>query len=96
MEIAVVWFALCIAAAVYAVRCGRSGIVWFFISLFLSPLVGFLFLLVLPKTGVAAAPKDELGNPITPKTHVRCPDCREVVRRDANKCKHCGTALVPQ
>lgn len=40
-------------------------------------------------------PGDIEGN-ITPETHVRCPDCRELVRRDARKCKHCGTALVPQ
>ena len=32
----------------------------------------------------------------TPKTHVRCPECRELVIRDARKCKHCGCALVPQ
>ena len=31
-----------------------------------------------------------------PDTHVRCPDCRELVRMDASKCRHCGTALVPQ
>lgn len=30
-----------------------------------------------------------------PSTHVRCPDCRELVRADAKKCKHCGIALVP-
>ena len=32
----------------------------------------------------------------TPDTHVKCPDCRELVIKDARKCKHCGTALVPQ
>lgn len=32
----------------------------------------------------------------TPQTHVRCPDCRELVRKDARKCKHCGTHLIPQ
>lgn len=26
---------------------------------------------------------------------VRCPECRELVRADARKCKHCGSALVP-
>lgn len=31
----------------------------------------------------------------SPKTHVRCPSCRELVRMDATKCKHCGTALLP-
>lgn len=30
------------------------------------------------------------------QTHVRCPDCREFVLKDARKCKHCGTTLVPQ
>lgn len=32
----------------------------------------------------------------TPDTHVKCPDCRELVLRDARKCKHCGCALIPQ
>jgi TM2 domain-containing membrane protein YozV len=32
----------------------------------------------------------------TPETHVKCPDCRELVRRDARRCKHCGCALTPQ
>ena len=34
-------------------------------------------------------------NAPTAETHVRCPDCRELVRADAVKCKHCGAALVP-
>lgn len=32
----------------------------------------------------------------SPDTHVRCPDCAELVRREARKCKHCGSPLVPQ
>jgi hypothetical protein len=27
--------------------------------------------------------------------HVRCPECRELVRADASKCKHCGSTLKP-
>lgn len=27
---------------------------------------------------------------------VRCPECRELVRADARKCKHCGSPLVPK
>jgi ribosomal protein S27E len=38
----------------------------------------------------------EIINTPDPSTHVRCPDCREFVLKDARKCKHCGTALVPQ
>lgn len=30
-----------------------------------------------------------------PDTHVRCPDCRELVRKDAVVCKHCGCKLIP-
>lgn len=35
------------------------------------------------------------GAGISPDTHVKCPDCRELVLKDARKCKHCGTALIP-
>lgn len=28
-------------------------------------------------------------------SHTRCPSCREVVRRDAIKCMHCGGELTP-
>lgn len=33
---------------------------------------------------------------VTPDTHVKCPDCREFVLKDARKCKHCGSGLIPQ
>ena len=36
------------------------------------------------------------GQAGNPETHVKCPDCRELVLSDARKCKHCGCALVPQ
>lgn len=29
-------------------------------------------------------------------THVRCPDCRELIRKEAQVCKHCGCRLIPQ
>lgn len=66
------------------------------IAVVLSPLIGLILVLVFPKKGVAAAAVDETGQKITPETYVRCPDCRELVRNDARKYKHCGTALVPQ
>ena len=33
---------------------------------------------------------------VSPDTHVKCPDCRELVLKDARKCKHCGCTLTPQ
>jgi len=31
-----------------------------------------------------------------PDTHVKCPDCRELVLKEASVCKHCGCKLIPQ
>lgn len=33
--------------------------------------------------------------PPTPETHVRCPECRELVHHTARKCPHCNTDLKP-
>lgn len=96
MELVVFWVALCFVIAYWAHTKGRFAFGWFVISLMLSPLIGGLIVAILPKAGKAAIPRDELGNPITPETHVNCPDCRELVRKDARKCKHCGTVLIPQ
>lgn len=89
MEFGLIYLGLCVAVAMLAARRGRSGFGWFVISALLSPLLGFVFVLVL--RDLAAAPNEP-----TPDTHVRCPDCKELVRRDALKCKHCGCKLVPQ
>ncbi|WP_428719118.1 TM2 domain-containing protein [Undibacterium curvum] len=32
----------------------------------------------------------------TPDTHVKCPDCRALIPRDAKVCQHCRCALIPQ
>jgi len=96
MEYFLIWVGLAVAVGFAAVKRGRSGFGWFILACLISPLLGGIFLALLPKHGAAAMPRDELGNPITPETHVHCPDCRELVRKDARKCKHCGTALIPQ
>ena len=96
MEVFFGWFVGAIIIGVIASARGRSGFGWFVIALLLSPLIGLILVLVFPKVGIAAAATDETGQKLTPETHVRCPDCRELVRRDARKCKHCGTALIPQ
>lgn len=92
----ITWLAVSWLVGYAAAKRGRSGPVWFFIALLASPLIGGLILAILPKQGAAALPRDEAGEAITPETHVRCPECRELVRADARKCKHCGTALMSQ
>lgn len=89
MEMAFLYFGLSVAVAFLASKRGRNPIGWFFASLLTTPLLGFVFVLVL--RDLATQP----GQP-TPETHVHCPDCRELVLKDARKCKHCGCKLIPQ
>lgn len=95
MELFFLWFGLAVAVGVLAAKWGRSGFGWFLLACFISPLLAGIFLLI-AGNAKARVLSDEAGRPITPDTHVHCPDCRELVRKDARKCKHCQSALVPQ
>ncbi len=87
MEIAGLWLLFSALVGYSAGQRGRSGVGWFILSLIFSPIIGLLFVALLPNLA-AKGP--------SPKTHVRCPDCRELVLKEARKCKHCGCPLVPQ
>ena len=77
-----VWLAGAVLAGLAARGRGRSGWWW------LLSWIGVAFVLVLPSR------RRDPATP-TPETHVRCPECRELVRMDARRCKHCGNRLVP-
>lgn len=96
MEFFFGWLILAILIGFWAHTKGRFGFGWFVISFMLSPLIGGIIVAILPKAGKAAMPRDEAGNVITPNMLIRCGDCRELVRKDARKCKHCGAELNPQ
>lgn len=83
------WLVFAVAVGMFAAKRGRSAIGWGFAAIIFSPLVAAIFLFI--ARDLAPQP----GAP-TPETHVKCPDCRELVLRDARKCKHCGCALIPQ
>lgn len=88
MEWLMLWLVVAVACAVIASSKGRSGFGWF--------ILGFLFSLIsLVVVAVLPSKKKDPDAP-DPDTHVKCPDCREFVRMDARKCKHCGCTLVPQ
>ena len=67
---------------------GRSGIAWGLAAIVISPPMAALLLLV------SITPTDP--DPKTDKTYVRCPDCRELIRRDATVCAHCGCKLTSE
>lgn len=88
MEIFLFWLGIAIVTGIAASSRGRSGFGWFLVGCFFS-ILALLAVLVMPSRKVDP-------NAPTPKTHVRCPDCKELVLKEAKVCKHCGCKLVPQ
>lgn len=94
MEVVLIFWIVCaVACALVASSKGRSSVGWFILGLLFS-----VFALVI--VACLSSVKKLLtatGEPIpTPLTHVKCPDCAELVRKEAVKCKHCGCVLMPQ
>jgi hypothetical protein len=75
------------------------GHVIFIVLHVIAVLFGMVLLVVtIPAHLIYAAVKSKArpaGDAPSPLTHVRCPDCKELVLAEAVKCKHCGTALIP-
>jgi hypothetical protein len=98
MEWLLAWTLLSIGVGIAAKSRGRLGFAWFVIAMLITPVLALIFLVVmrqLAPDGQAAAFLQR-ESAVTAETHTRCPDCRELVRRDARKCRHCGAALAPQ
>lgn len=69
-------------------------IVLHFVALLFFPIV-LVLTIPLHLIYAAASGKKRDPNAPTPFTHVKCPDCKELVHKDAGVCKHCGCKLVP-
>lgn len=96
MEVFLIWITLSFIAGYIASQKGRSGVGFFFLSVFLSPLVGIIFALVVaphkqePERPLRVGPGGEL-EPIP--TGRSCPFCAEAIKIEAIVCKHCGRDL---
>ncbi len=88
MEIFIVWVVLCVLAGYYAISKGISGIGIFFVSLLLSPLIGFIIALIMPPNRSIAEEKK-----IKYENLRKCPFCAELVKKEDKICKHCGNNL---
>ena len=86
MEIALLlWIPLCGLVGWLASQKGRSGIGFFFLAFFLSPLIGILAVIAVPsRIGPAASA------PVRPNDLLLCTRCGRPGRADAKSCAHCG------
>lgn len=91
MDILLLWFIFAVIVGVAASSRGRSGFGWFVLAIVISPLIAGLLMALMPSLTASA----DAERP-TPSTHVKCPDCAELVRKEARVCKHCGCRLIPQ
>ena len=88
----IVWLILSIILGIlvgmFASSKGHSGIGFFFISVLLSPLIGFTIALVVnPSKAVTDARAVESGE------LRKCPYCAELVKNAAKVCRHCQRDL---
>lgn len=88
MEIIILWIALCVVVSVYASRKGHNPAFIFFISIILSPLLGFLITLI------RGAKREVIERKSIAKgDQKKCPYCAELVKYEALVCKHCGAEI---
>lgn len=83
--VACMYFSLCFLVPMWARSWGRSAVVYFFGSLFCSPFLAAIALLIDGRN-----PKKKIEGGADSQ---ECPCCEKLNRREATTCKYCGSDL---
>jgi hypothetical protein len=88
-----IWLALAVTVGILAKQRGRGVFTWFLIGAVLSPLLGFV-LLMMGKDLALVEAIDTITHDME-MTHVKCHQCAEYVMPEATVCPYCNAKLEP-
>ncbi len=83
-----VWLPLCALVGWLASQKGRSGMGFFFLAFFLSPLIGLLAVIAVPKL-------EAVARPVRGNDFILCHFCSKPRRADSARCPNCSSGPAP-